>query len=85
MGLPVATTDVGACREMLVEGSERPAGVLFTNPRIDGGKEFVCGVHDLLLSAARLSELNGGRRRVLGRYTASHVIPKMVSIVKGAE
>nr|WP_241730967.1 MULTISPECIES: glycosyltransferase family 4 protein [unclassified Dietzia] len=83
LGLPVIASDVGACREMLEEGSEPAAGVVLRNPILDGGDDFVRVVADLVADPSRLKDLNGGKERVLNHYTAAHVIPRMLSVMKG--
>lgn len=80
VGLPVIASDVGACREMLVEGPEPPAGIVLPSPESLGPAEFVTAALDGCNHPDWAARHSGGRARVLARYAAAGVIERMRSI-----
>jgi glycosyltransferase involved in cell wall biosynthesis len=77
LGLPVVSSDVGACREMLVEGAEPLAGEVLPNPKVVGSAEFVSAALSIVNQRDWASFHNGGKARVLARYEANMVIKRM--------
>lgn len=80
VGLPVVASDVGACREMLVEGPEAPAGIVLPSPESVGPAAFVTAALDATGHLDWAARHSGGRARVQARYGAAGVIERMRSI-----
>ncbi|WP_281366780.1 glycosyltransferase family 4 protein [Nocardioides massiliensis] len=76
VGLPVVASDVGACREMLVDGPETAAGVVLPSPSRTSPQEFARATIEILRTGG-LSRLYGGQERVDSRYSPSAVISQM--------
>jgi glycosyltransferase involved in cell wall biosynthesis len=81
-GLPVVATDVGNIREMIAADSDEPAGILLghVNP-VDAGE-----LAEVLEKLAGDSELRAtlgqnGRRRVMSKYLASLIVPKLEALL----
>lgn len=83
VGLPVVTSDVGACREILVEGTLEPAGVVLPNPVDIGDDAFVELAVEALGVAAWPLGLAGGPDRVATLYSPDVVVPQMRRILAG--
>ncbi|MGA8048008.1 MAG: glycosyltransferase family 4 protein [Dermatophilaceae bacterium] len=81
LGLPVIASDVGACREMLIEGPEPPAGMVLPSPESIGPGGFVTAALEGCNHSDWAARHRGGRVRVLGRYAAADVIERMRALV----
>lgn len=84
VGLPVVSSDVGACREMLVEGHEPIAGAILPSPELLGAAEFVSAAMCVSNRSDWASSHSGGRARVSARYEADHITKHMRMILAGS-
>ena len=83
LGLPVISSDVGACREMLVEGQEPPAGQVLPSPELAGTVAFVSAALAISNHGNWAGHHGGGRARVAARYEAGYVTARMRAIAAG--
>lgn len=81
LGLPVISSDVGACREMLIDGPETAAGATLPNPVLIGSRKFALLALDYASSPTWLQRNGGGPARVQQRYDAERVISAMRAIL----
>lgn len=80
VGLPVVASDVGACREMLIEGPEVPAGTVTPVPVAGNTAGFVGVVLTAVRDTTWARRHAGGPVRVNARYTAERVVPTIDAI-----
>jgi glycosyltransferase involved in cell wall biosynthesis len=81
-GLPVVATEVGNIREMIGADSSEPAGILLghVNP-VDAIE--LAEVLEMLAGDSKLRATLGqnGRRRVMSKYLASLIVPKLETLL----
>jgi len=76
MGLPVVTTDVPGCRDVVVDGSNG-----FVVPVRDGGREIARALEKLIVdSSLRVAMGEAGRARVVEKFSLEQVIAATMSV-----
>jgi glycosyltransferase involved in cell wall biosynthesis len=81
-GLPVVATDVGNIREMIAADSSEPAGILLRHVNPVDATELA-EVLEKLAGDSKLRATLGqnGRRRVMSKYLASLIVPKLEALL----